>query len=151
MLVVVKDDRVVCGALVTHFQPRFRMVACPDAVSAAATLSDETRAILLDAGMRGRGSVGVCDEIRKWTRRLPVIFLPPFLGSWDPREPGQADESAKGGTGTRDDGARLPAGRSAESIERLVEAVEVALRLQRITAAAKNLLQERRRDRRRIA
>jgi DNA-binding NtrC family response regulator len=134
VIVVVDDDRGARDALVALFEDRYRVIACAGAVSGVAAVNDETGTVILGLGMRGRDGVWACSEMRKRVPGLPVIFSSGYQSSRDPcaliHEHRPFDHGARSG-----------------GIEWLVEAVDVALRLQRMQATSKNLLRKLRAER----
>jgi DNA-binding NtrC family response regulator len=134
VIVVVDDDRGARDALVALFENRYRVIACVGAVSGVAAVNDETGTVILGLGMRGRDGVWACSEMRKRVPGLPVIFSSGYQSSRDPcallHEHRPFDHGVRSG-----------------GIEWLVEAVDVALRLQRMQATSKNLLRKLRAER----
>ena len=134
VIVVVDDDAGVRDALVTLFEDRYRVVACAEAQSGVDAVDEETCTVILDVKMKGHDGFWTCHEMRKKVPGVPVIFFSAYQDLKDPFA--IINDHRPFGYITKDG-----------SIERLVEAVDVAVRLQQMTVISKKLLKKMRQER----
>lgn len=116
-VIVVDDDRDILRGLSGLFARRYNLVLCPNGPEALAALNDETCAVILDVRMAGMDGFAVCEKIRESNPNLPVIFYSAYQDSKDPYR-------------IINDFRPFAYITKGDSIQKLVQAVDLAVRLQ---------------------
>lgn len=116
-VIAVDDDRDILRGLEGLFGKRYNLVLCQNGPDALAALSGETCAVILDVRMAGMDGFAVCEKIRALHPNLPVIFYSAYQDSKDPYR-------------IINDFRPFAYITKGDSIQKLVEAVDLAVRLQ---------------------
>ncbi len=117
MVIIVDDDRDILRGLQGLFARRYNLVLCQNGPDALAALADETCAVILDVRMAGMDGFMVCEKIRESYPNLPVIFYSAYQDSKDPYR-------------IINDFRPFAYITKGDSIQKLVQAVDLAVRLQ---------------------
>ena len=117
MVIIVDDDRDILRGLSGLFARRYNLVLCQNGPDALAALADETCAVILDVRMAGMDGFVVCEKIRESYPNLPVIFYSAYQDSKDPYR-------------IINDFRPFAYITKGDSIQKLVQAVDLAVRLQ---------------------
>lgn len=133
-IVVVDDDAGVRAALATLFEDRYQVTVCADAVTGIEAVNEEVHVVILDIKMKGHDGFWACDQIRKKMPGVPVIFYSAYQNLKDPYS--VINEHHPFGYVTKDG-----------SVARLIEAVDMAVRVQRIAVTSSKLLRKLRLER----
>ncbi len=116
-VIAVDDDRDILRGIEGLFGKRYNLLLCQNGPAAIAALSDEVCAVILDVRMAGMDGFTVCEKIRASHPNLPVIFYSAYQDSKDPYR-------------IINDFRPFAYITKGESIQKLVEAVDLAVRLQ---------------------
>lgn len=117
MVIIVDDDRDILRGLSGLFARRYNLVLCQNGPDALSALSEETCAVILDVRMAGMDGFVVCEKIRESYPNLPVIFYSAYQDSKDPYR-------------IINDFRPFAYITKGDSIQKLVQAVDLAVRLQ---------------------
>jgi DNA-binding NtrC family response regulator len=131
---VVDDDETIRKALVALFTKRYAVTAYGSAKEGVAAIHDEVCTVILDVRMKGFDGFWACNEIRKTYPDLPVIFYSAYQDVKNPFD--IINEHRPFGYLTKDG-----------DHQRLVKAVEMAVRLYQLTLQNKRLVASLKRDR----
>lgn len=116
-VVIVDDDRDILRGLSGLLGRRYSVHLCQNGPDALAALSEETCAVILDVRMAGMDGFAVCEKIRESHPNLPVIFYSAYQDSKDPYR-------------IINDFRPFAYITKGDSIQKLVQAVDLAVRLQ---------------------
>jgi response regulator RpfG family c-di-GMP phosphodiesterase len=116
-VIAVDDDRDILRGIEGLFGKRYNLLLCQHGADALAALSDEICAVILDVRMAGMDGFAVCEKIRASHPNLPVIFYSAYQDSKDPYR-------------IINDFRPFAYITKGDSIQKLVEAVDLAVRLQ---------------------
>jgi CheY-like chemotaxis protein len=116
-VIVVDDDRDILRGLSGLFGGRYNLLLCQNGPDALAALGEETCAVILDVRMAGMDGFAVCEKIRESYPNLPVIFYSAYQDSKDPYR-------------IINDFRPFAYITKGDSISKLVQAVDLAVRLQ---------------------
>ncbi len=131
-IVVVEDDATVRRALELLLGERYQVTLCGSGQEGVAAVGPDTCAVVLDVRMKGYDGFWAYDEIRKRHPDVPVIFYSAFQDAKDPYR--IINEHHPFGHVTKDGDSR-----------ELLEMLEVAVRLHRMTLDNKRLVEGLRR------
>ncbi|HYO72219.1 MAG TPA: response regulator transcription factor [Archangium sp.] len=127
LIVVVDDDATMRKSLQVVLSPRYRVVLNASAQGGVAAVTEEVCAVILDVKMKGYDGFWACNEIRKRHPDLPIIFYSAYQDLKDPYD--IINEHRPFGYITKDG-----------STSRLLEAVDIAVRLYKMTLDNKKLV-----------
>ena len=116
-IIAVDDDRDILRGIEGLFGKRYNLHLCQNGPDALAVLSDEICAVILDVRMAGMDGFSVCEKIRASHPNLPVIFYSAYQDSKDPYR-------------IINDFRPFAYITKGDSIQKLVDAVDLAVRLQ---------------------
>lgn len=116
-IVAVDDDRDILRGISGLFGKRYNLVLCHNGPDALAALHDEICAVILDVRMAGMDGFAVCEKIRSSYPNMPVIFYSAYQDSKDPYR-------------IINDFRPFAYITKGDSIQKLVDAVDLAVRLQ---------------------
>lgn len=131
-IVVVDDDATVRRALELLLEERYQVTLRGSAQEGVAAVGPDTCAVVLDVRMKGYDGFWACDEIRKRYPDVPVIFYSAYQDAKDPYR--IINEHRPFGYLTKNGDSR-----------ELLEMLEVAVRLHRMTLDNKRLVEGLRR------
>ncbi|HEX8697515.1 MAG TPA: response regulator [Myxococcaceae bacterium] len=126
-ILVIDDDETIRKSLVALFGKRYTVVLAESAQEGLAALSGDIQVAIVDVKMKGYDGFWACNELRKVYPELPVIFYSAYQDLKDPYQ--IINEHRPFGYLTKDGDRR-----------RLVEAVDMAVRLHGLTREAKQLV-----------
>ncbi|HLL01038.1 MAG TPA: response regulator [Myxococcaceae bacterium] len=126
-ILVIDDDETIRKSLAALFGKRYTVVLAASAQEGLAVLSGDIRVAIVDVKMKGHDGFWACNELRKVYPELPVIFYSAYQDLKDPYQ--IINEHRPFGYLTKDGDRR-----------RLVEAVDMAVRLSGLTREAKQLV-----------
>jgi DNA-binding NtrC family response regulator len=126
-ILVIDDDETIRRSLATLFGRRYTVHLAASAQEGLAALHSDIRVAIVDVKMKGYDGFWACNEIRKVHPELPVIFYSAYQDLKDPYQ--IINEHRPFGYLTKDGDRR-----------RLIEAVDMAVRLNELTREAKKLV-----------
>ena len=86
LVLVVDDDIDIRRGIELLLSSQYRVVTCASASQGVEAFNDEVCAVVLDIKMKGNDGFWVCDEIRKQSPDVPVIFYSAYQDVKDPFE-----------------------------------------------------------------
>ncbi len=119
-IVVVDDDPGIRRSLGLLLAERYRVRLCASAQEGVRAVDDAVCAVILDIKMKGHDGFWACNEIRKAQPDVPVIFYSAYQDMKDPYA--VINEHRPFGYITKD-----------SSVRRLVDTLETAVRLRKLT------------------
>lgn len=119
-IVVVDDDPGIRRSLGLLLAERYRVRLCASAQEGVQAVDDVVCAVILDIKMKGHDGFWACNEIRKVQPDVPVIFYSAYQDMKDPYA--VINEHRPFGYITKD-----------SSVRRLVDTLETAVRLRKLT------------------
>lgn len=126
-ILVIDDDETIRKSLAALFGKRYTVSLAASAQEGLAALHADIRVAIVDVKMQGYDGFWACNEIRKVHPELPVIFYSAYQDLKDPYQ--IINEHRPFGYLTKDGDRR-----------RLIEAVDMAVRLYELTREAKDLV-----------
>ncbi|HLL02347.1 MAG TPA: response regulator transcription factor [Myxococcaceae bacterium] len=127
LILVVDDDATMRKSLQTVLSSRYRVIVSASAREGVDAVTEEVCAAILDVKMKGYDGFWACNEIRKTHPDLPIIFYSAYQDLKDPYA--IINEHRPFGYFTKDG-----------STSRLLESVDIAVRLYKITLDNKRLV-----------
>ncbi len=127
LIVVVDDDATMRKSLQAVLSSSYRVLLNASAREGVAAVTEEVCAVILDVKMKGYDGFWACNEIRKSHPDVPIIFYSAYQDLKDPYD--IINEHRPFGYITKDG-----------STNRLMEAVDVAVRLYKMTLDNKKLV-----------
>jgi DNA-binding NtrC family response regulator len=122
-IVIIDDDPLIRAGLAILFGDRFETRLCSSAKEGIAATDVGVCAVVLDVKMAGHDGFWACDEIRKISPTVPVIFYSAYQGLKDPYA-------------IINDHRPFGYVIKGESAQKLIDMVEVAVKLQSTVVAA---------------
>jgi len=126
-ILVIDDDETIRKSLAALFARRYTVVLAASAQEGLAALHADIRVAIVDVKMKGYDGFWACNELRKVHPELPVIFYSAYQDLKDPYQ--IINEHRPFGYLTKDGDRR-----------RLIEAVDMAVRLHGLTREARKLV-----------
>lgn len=127
LIVVVDDDASMRKSLQAVLSPRYQVILAATAREGVAAITGEVCAVILDVKMKGYDGFWACNEIRRTHPDLPIIFYSAYQDLKDPYD--VINEHRPFGYITKDG-----------STGRLMESVDIAVRLYKMTLDNKKLV-----------
>jgi DNA-binding NtrC family response regulator len=126
-VLVVDDDGDMRRALELLLSSQYRVITCATATKGVEAFNDEVCAVVLDVKMKGNDGFWACDEIRKLSADVPVIFYSAYQ---DVKDPFDIINRHRPFAYVSKDG----------SSKRLLDTVEMATRLYRTTIRSRRII-----------
>lgn len=83
-IVAVDDDPAIRDGLMVLFRDRFDLTVCASAKEGVAAVDEDVCAVILDVKMVGHDGFWACNEIRKKSSSVPIIFYSAYQNVKNP-------------------------------------------------------------------
>lgn len=135
-IVVIDDDATIRDGLEFLLRSRYEVTLCASAREGVSAVSQDTCAVILDVKMSKQDGFWAATEIRKRFPDIPIIFYSAYQNLRDPF--GIINEHRPFGYVSK-----------GENVNKLVEVVDAAVRLQSLVISNRKLIESLKKNRRR--